>query len=387
MRFGLLLSLFLIGCAKVTDTCGNKVLLPWPDANGNYKMQEIVLNTLSEVTRLRGSAAEVYFENGLDESGFHGTIAEPHVTRAGDTCVPTDVDSSLALSAYAQFEKLQDFERDLGSDTQISWPRKVGVNIHLRGDPSDTHNQAKYFGGQDVITLLPYDRAGLPVAFNHGITAHEHFHSHFQKVVLNALKWARQVIGMGDLLIPQELQIGRMIDENESDTSSARGINNWVLRGWNEGLADFFAGVYTGRADFFVPSLSDTRILARRLDLPLHALATSEAFQESASKARGNEMALSSLSYGEGALLARLMFALAHSGMAPPREFLSQVMFNLKALPEMANPEMSRQVLDGASLLPVLLNGLPVNPRSCSLLRDSAGQERVTKGFAQCTGI
>ena len=63
--------------------------------------------------------------------------------------------------------------------------------------------------------------------------AHEHFHAHFQSMGLK--------VEFEGLEQEEEVQFNKEV----------------IIRGWNEGLADFYAYVYTGRAEFMTVSLSD----------------------------------------------------------------------------------------------------------------------------------
>ena len=187
-RWLVVILLVLTNCTSKSSKCGDKALLLWPDSGGTYVFQEVLLRTLGSLYRLKGTAAEIYYESGLDESGFTSAPAEPHLTNSGGVCVPEDVGSSLTVNAYAQFEHLYDFEIELGTDAQLTWPRRVGVEIHLEGEFMDIENNAHYYGQQDVITLVPYSLNDLPMSLNQGIVAHEHFHAHFQSQALSAME-------------------------------------------------------------------------------------------------------------------------------------------------------------------------------------------------------
>lgn len=369
MRSALLLSLLLIGCAGSRERCGTKFLLPWPNAEGKYVFQEIQLNTLADPYRLSGDAAQVYSENVLTDSGFGGSVAEPHFTRSGDVCVPTDPASSMVVSAYAQMEKLLDFERTLGTADQIKWPRKVGVDIHLNGTPIEVVNNAHYYGVQDAMALVPYSRSDLPITFNLGIVAHEHFHAHFQSVVYEAFNAAlKVVVSVEKLFLPDFLDFrGRAEDIKSSDLTTPRGRNNYMLRGWNEGLADFFAGVYTKRADFFAVSLPEYGA-RRQLNLPLAKL-TSVGVEDV---------------YGQGSLLARALFAIANDSTLPPEGVLKHVLMRLPDLPRALLKSYGQEPFAGDAILPILLRDLPLNARICDHLRTAMAQDRLTKGFAAC---
>lgn len=369
MRLGLLLSLFLIGCAGSHERCGDKFLIPWPNSEGRYVLQEIQLNTLSNPYQLKGDAAEVYHGNVLTDGGFDGSVAEPHFTRAGDVCVPSDTASSAVVSAYAQMEKLYDFEGVLGTREQIKWPRKVGVEIRVNGKPIDVVNNAHYYGDQDAMALVPYERGDLPLSFNVGVVAHEHFHAHFQSVVYGAFNTAlKMVVSVEKLFLPDMLDFrGRAEDIQGSDLSTPRGVNNYLLRGWNEGLADFFAGVYTKRTDFFAVSLPEYGP-KRRLDLPLGRITSAQI----------NDV------YGQGAFLARALFAIAHSADRPPEAVLKHVLERIGEIPRQLVSTYTQAPFAGDAILPILLRDLPLNKAMCDQLGAVMSVKSFPRGFPTC---
>jgi hypothetical protein len=377
MRISFIFSamLLLVGCTGAkTLSCGDKALLLWPDvATQAYRFQTVEFSTLSSLYNLKGPAAEVYYEAGLDDSGFQGPVAQPHLTGAGGVCVPEDVASSLVLSAYAQFERLFQFEEKLGTAAQLSWPRKVGVDIHLIGDEEAIHNNAHYYGVPDVMVVAPYTRGHLPMALNVGVVAHEHFHAHFQHEVLARVN----------------AQLPMTIDAMQSSNPQSNGsVNGFTLRGWNEGVADFFAAVYTRRPDFLSVSVpAPDRDLSSGPVLPLLSGA---GMQIQALANVGLPLGrtlhnMNSVAYGQGTQLARVMWHLAHSGSESPESFLRRILFNLKNLPAVIEPVYKANALiDGDSVLAPLLKGYEWNEESCALLSQVASLETLRKEFAAC---
>ncbi|MGE0529227.1 MAG: hypothetical protein AB7P49_19385, partial [Bdellovibrionales bacterium] len=311
-----------LGCANSRHNCGNRVLLPWPAEQGGYSFQEIELDTLSSIYTLRGPVAEVYVEGHLAEDGYSGSVAEPRVTDSGDICVPQDVQSSMALSAYAQMERLHSFEQELGVAQQISWPRKVGIDIRLSGQTGLRHNNAHYFARQDVVAVIPYNvKNGIPMGINHGVFAHEHFHAHFQHLVIAPLNARLGGLNVDDL--------------EHADVTMKRGVNSYVLRGWNEGLADFYASVYIRRTEFLSETLP-TRAKERDLDGVFTRMATGEEFAAEIRRVRSESPqpeVLVNVSYSQGTQLARLLYRLSLNGALPPRTFLAGIMKNLSRIP------------------------------------------------------
>src|SRR5262249_27237398 len=148
------------------------------------------------------------------------------------------------------------FEQKLGVANQLSWPRRVGVEFRMSAPEGIAQNNAHYFTQLDVIGLLPYSLPGVPFALNHGIVSHEHFHAHFQHEVMHALAQFA-VSPLDSLFCFEALGVKPTRPRPDSDPHSVPSLNSVVLRAWNEGLADLFATVYTGRSDFFVASFPE----------------------------------------------------------------------------------------------------------------------------------
>lgn len=381
MRFILLLStLMCAACANNSPTqCGDKFLLPWLMPDKSVQFQKVHLTTLKSPYRLKGSAAEVYYESMIDDRGYQGPVAEPHLTRSDGTCVPTDAGSVMALTAYAHFERIYLFDREIGVANQLTWPRKVGVQIHLRTPEGMDHNNAHYFGRSDSVGVIPYTRKGMHFAMNRGILAHEHFHAHFQSQVLNALNRSDDVINsLYERIFHPLVGIKPTIEDlDNADVNTNEGLNRFVLRSWNEGLADFYAGVLTEDPDFFAdssPELSDNRTL----DGPLWQFNSGAILRQ---KSRLNMLYDS---YFQGTILARTLFRMAHLRGTDPKQFLSAVMKRMIHIPRMVRPLLETQIIDFESVLPVLLEGEPLNEERCLILRTAVSKSGLLRSFRQC---
>lgn len=382
----LLLGAWLSGCADVTkDSCGHKVLLLWPNASGQSSFQTVDLPTLPSPYEVRGPAADVYFAASLTENGYEGSVAHPRLTRSGDVCVPTDTDSAEALSLYAQFERLKDFDSKLGVADQLSWPRKVGVEINVRGAEGLTHNNAHYFGHEDAMAIIPYSLNGLPLGLNHGIVAHEHFHAHFQERVMNPLNAILAHVASVENFFYSDLNIHAMADEMQKvDFATNSGVNNFIVRGWNEGLADFYGATYVNNPDFLRESLALVSE-GRRLDGPALFMATGSQFREALVANRVSPAMAVNYSYAEGTKLARLLYRLSHNGTIAQEEMISRILDRLPSLTALLVKDYDSKVYDFETIVPILLRGLPLNQDSCEALRESIGKNSVEKEFPTCS--
>jgi hypothetical protein len=385
MRIGwILFFLLLASCANKNDKCGGKFLGLWPTADGQYSFQELKLPTLSDPYELKGSAGQIYYEAGLGPSGFKGSVAQPRYTRSNDVCVPMDVASSLGVTLYAQLEALKNFEERLGISSSIAWPRKVGFDIHLITSDGITHNNAHYISKGDAIAVIPYGLSGLPLAGNHGILAHELFHAHFQVGVVVPVN--AHLSALPDLEAFFYPGIKPTVEDVQgADLSKPRGLNVFVLRAWNEGLADVFAAIYTKNPHFIDESLP-ALAKARALDAPLMYFSTREDLTTLARNTM-NPGTLVQFAYGQGALLARLLYQIAMSGVEAPDDFLVRIMNRLPEISPAIMPNFDTQVLSFGEVLPVLLKDFPLTPIQCDQIHKMVNGGFTMERLPQCAGI
>jgi hypothetical protein len=383
------LLLVLTGCGGRKDKCGKDFLVLWPGADGTYQFQPVRLSTLASPYELKGEAAQVYVESTLGgASGYSGAVARPHLTRADGMCVPTDIDSALAVSAYAQMERLYAFDRDLGVSGQIPWPRKVGVQIQLTGEETLVRNNALYFSKYDATALVPYTAGGLPAPVNLGIVAHEHFHAHFQHQVygpLNAILAARELVyglSLERLFHPLAARRPGAEDVDKAEVGSPRGLNVFVLRAWNEGLADFYSWVYTGRSGFVRESLPyDSE---RDLADPPSTLRSAKQFREDA---KANHGVTVGYSYRQGTELARLLYRVAATGIETRPMLLTRILNQLPKVAVAVARRFDQDDMDFETVVPLLLEGMVLNPTVCGVLSSSLSKVTMDRSFASCSRI
>lgn len=361
-----------------------KFLIPWHDANGKYELEEVTIETLASPNELRGAAAEVYSHAAFNDSGFNGSIARPHITKSGNLYIPLDTESATAIAVYAQFDRLYKYEQQQKSLSQLNWPRRVGIETTVRGDEIVAHNNAHYFTSLDVIGVVPFTKEGaVPVALNHGILAHEHFHAHFQTQVMNALNRAKPqpiVSALESLFYPLVFEAA---PAPKPTTKSPRDLNNLILRAWNEGLADLFAGIFQNQPDFFqasLPYLSDARDLDQEPGKMWMADDVKRRTSEVSTKER-----LAGLAYEQGTVLARMLYHIANNGTESPQALSSRILAKLPAIAEAFAGTIEAQVMNVEDIVPVLLDGYTVNPAVCAEL-DSTMMDKATlkRSFAKC---
>lgn len=290
-------------CAPVSESesSENQVYrLPWPSGSGKYELQDIVLQTFTEPQKLRGQVAEIIVDPRVTSGQL---IGEEPIGRWTETNVngvlrriPSDFVTLQAAVLYAHHEKLNLIDRSLGLFPYLKGPSKIGLLSRL-SDGFSTQlilNNAIFDGRLDVLFVVPFTGPELPISMNAGIIAHEHFHRLFQAVVLRRL----QAMPIQGIEIQQEHACaGAKASAEEasgteaSPTEAVAGLpledqlvplkiwNQTVLRGVNEGLADFWGWSYAND-DFFVGrSLGEQEDSARRLDRKPSKLPSQVAFR------------------------------------------------------------------------------------------------------------
>jgi hypothetical protein len=375
-----------VGCANnPSDDCGGSVLLLWPTAAGDFKFREIQLPTLKSPTELKGAAAEVYYDARITERGYEGPVARPSLTRTnGNVCVPMDAQSSMALTTYAHVERLYFFDQKLNVADQLSWPRKVGVDIRLLGGEGISHSNAHYFARIDAMAVVPYRQEGLPLSLNPGIIAHEHFHAHFQSQVNNPINQAiASVISIEEFFYAGFFGNKPTVEELEARPQSVEALNKFVIRSWNEGLADFYGAVYSQQADFFSASLQKLGPL-RDLAGPLQLLKTGQELVRQAGSFDPAQRSIVSTSYQQGTLLARLMYKIVQSGSVSSEDLLKMILQRLSKISDMASPIFATRVMDFEDAVPLLIEGVKLNAEGCKAASSALSKSVMLRSFPQC---
>lgn len=380
------LFLFLTSCAKVGGGGDTKFLVPWPTGDGHYHLEVITISTLASPEELRGEAAEIYYRSGFNENGYQGSIARPRLMRSGDVYVPRDFESSLAVAVYAQMDRIFLYERKQGTQGQINWPRRVGVDLNMVGPEGKAHDNAHYFTNLDIMGLLPYSRAGgVPIAANHGIVAHEHFHAHFQSQVMNPLNAMPESVISSLTQIFYPAFLGKMAAVTaDPNVTVERTMNEIVLRAWNEGLADVTAGIYTRQSDFFSVTLPELGS-RREMNAAVGPLWTSRDLQRLIDRrvVLTNDVKMD-IAYGQGSVLARLVYQLAQSGVETPDAFSKRIHERLPVLTSRIRSDVRTKMMDFERVIPILLEGFKVNKQACTLLNGAVSKNTIHGSFAAC---
>lgn len=320
---------FLLVLLFSVVACGQKepdrVLLPELKENGRTDFVEVKIETLPSPQVAQGPVAIVYENPQLSISGFSGTPAQPRLSQTEQLWIPLDVKSSSALSIYYSFEQIKKFEERVIPEfsSQLEWPRKVAFDLQIIG--GGFINNAFYSGGIDVTAVTSYQADGLPIAFNSGILAHEHFHAHFHRLLgkrvsdhfENFFGDEAQAHAHGSEATPRcGLKNLGYFEKGKESLKFNQIVNFFVIRAWNEGLADLYAALVTGNTNFFIASLPVEQ--TRKVDGPqgvfipraeFEKIVEEDLFPSKSNLRKGGCRSLG-VSYQMGTLIARKLYSL-----------------------------------------------------------------------------
>jgi hypothetical protein len=285
-----------------------KVQLP-VYTEGTYKMEVVELSTLRSLNDLRGMAANFLMDAGSSDGKLQGKSPHIHYMRDSNDIIVAQDDLSLQLlTVYAHMEKLKNLDEASGAKDVLSYPRTVAVNAKFRSSEGILENNALYSGQYDALLVVPYTKADLPLMANAGVLGHEHFHALFQKLVIDPSK-DRYPDPTHPNLHPSEssglttILHGALSLADKSDIHTK--YHAALLRGVNEGFADFWGWIYSGDNNFVGRSLPQEK-LNRELDIIPDALYGKDDLFE-ALQSGEDEDAILYRSYKHGTQLARAL--------------------------------------------------------------------------------
>lgn len=172
-------------------------------------------------------------------------------------------DEKILLSSFYHLHNILDFYKNLKLDTNTR-PLLVGflASMVIGDKAAPLFDNASFVGGIDGILLFPHKNSQVPINANEGVLAHEAFHRFF----FNNLWMAND-----DPSLWQKYQ-GRYYEQD---------LEPWrkLLFALDEGLADFFAFVYTGNPNYLALSSEKHRpsvVEQRKLNGDFAEIATYE---------------------------------------------------------------------------------------------------------------
>lgn len=239
-----------------------KVLAPMNDPQSSkYILQFVELNGITNLAEVTGRFARFFFSPRISQNRLGGVSAKGHFLRNTDgNFVPMDDLSQQMVAIYAHMQSLAQLDAAVGAAGVNKWPRDIGLGVVVKGSMS---NNAFYDGKTDSMLFVPYTQSDLPISVNGGILAHEHFHSLFYKIVLRGSSDEASIhdrqgflkVAGVETLDARTVDSDRSITESSNETDLHQYYHSSLVRGMNEGLADFWGWMYTGNPDFIAASL------------------------------------------------------------------------------------------------------------------------------------
>ena len=261
--------LFLSACIPAENSLSEskniRVQIPVSDASVvsgttqiDYSLKVVTLENIHSTTELQGQFAKFFYAPSSTEKSLAGLNPLSFFLKtAADIYIPKNENTAFMATIYYHIQNLKKMS-DLAGFVQEEKPLSIGLATQVV-DPSMKTNRAFYDGNRDSILIVPYTKSELPIAVNSGILAHEYFHSLFFKTVL------LKVQTTGNKKLSESLQLHLSEAKNlfeietvEDASMTVEELSNRIyLNSLNEGLADFWAWLYTKDSNFLKWSLSE----------------------------------------------------------------------------------------------------------------------------------
>lgn len=341
-----------VGCGR-GESQDNLFQIPWPNEKGEYSLQTIPIVSFDQPHTLQGRFARIFVNPFTRQGQLESDTPIGRFIRSKDGVhIPADYSSLQAAVIHAHFERLQAMDKDLG--VELEWPVKIGIRSKVKDRSGVVRNNAIFDGRLNALLIVPYASEGLPIAVNAGILAHEHFHMIFQRAVMNRVTFRRKErLEVSHKACQWGAHRGSRIsvdDASDEDPAFYPSLfNEFKLRALNEGLADFWAWVYTGDVNFIEPSLPSEAKL-RRLDFKVRQVMSRESMKNLVFRPDSkpyNDRILGGNAYRLGTIYARVLRELALTtirGMSEEGEPSFEQRLKVAAVVVKALPSVAEQV-------------------------------------------
>ena len=248
-----------------------------------YKFEVIELLNIFDLTSLSGKFARFYTKAYKENGTLKGIQPRAHFLKTKDgVFVPRDELSMNLASIYFHTQNLALWDQKIGAEKINTLPRKIILNTQINGQGYKDNN-ALYEGKTDAIIFLQYTDQELPLALNAGVFAHEYFHSLFYKTIqlkINEHPFFKKMEEK-NLVLAKNSKEGALDNAKNPLLTSADFFNKGqallaktnlsqlsedsvydyfrvLLKGYNEGIADFWGWSYTNDNNFIKHSIKET---------------------------------------------------------------------------------------------------------------------------------
>lgn len=260
-------SFLLSSCAKKSDVAQAEgdvlVKIGVQTSASDYNLKIVQLKGIEKLNEVSGAFARFFYSPGSSGMQLTGNSPRAQFIHTKNFFVPSDYISMQMAAIYYHLQNLALFDKAIGADGVNKWPRSVGLETQISDGSSGLQkNNAFYSGQTDSMMFVPYTNSHLPISVNAGIIAHEHFHSLFYKLVIRSAYEAGKISTALASIHSEEESLDQ-VDSREvqpmklTDQEKVQIYNETILRGMNEGFADFWGWVYTDDPEFMRWSLPE----------------------------------------------------------------------------------------------------------------------------------
>ncbi len=409
-------SLLLSSCAKKSDVAeaDGEVLVKIgvQSSAADYNLKVVQLKGIEKLNEVSGAFARFFYSPGSTGTQLTGVSPRAQFIHTKNFFVPSDTISMQMAAIYFHLQNLALFDKVIGADGVNKWPRSVGLETQISdGSSSLQKNNAFYNGQTDSMMFVPYTDSHLPISVNAGIIAHEHFHSLFYKIVIRSAYEAGRIstglasIHSEETSEPINAQVREAQPLSLSDQEKVQFYNETMLRGMNEGFADFWGWVYTDDAEFMRWSLPDYQadrtlnLAESRVGLYESKEKITKRIEEAYQFSDNPKAALINYSYQVGTPYARflkqlslLQAAAKNIQVVDSKKLIAQVIFNyMKELGAQIKSFKDDETIDPLSLFQYVArlgqdkNLIQMDQASCSFLVKYINQNQTDlKKQSQC---
>ncbi len=300
LYFGLavvLLTGFILGCGKTftsdadsaKGTVKMKIIAPGSvgaDASAVLPYSTAVVDLLGifDLVSTTGEYAQFYTKASRNNNEIIGSQPQGRFLKNKQgVYIPKNYLSMQIATLYYHTQNLVKLEQSLKFDGSRTTPLKIVLDTPVL-NTKQSENNAFYEGSLDAIIFLKYSDGELPLSLNGGVFAHEYFHSIFEKLVLKKLKTndlfnipvsinkIQERTTMADVekidLSPRIVSLSKKLAAGTLNLSkdNVKWYYALLLKGFNEGLADFWGWSYVNDISFISHSLPQTKT-TRKIDL------------------------------------------------------------------------------------------------------------------------
>lgn len=266
--FFVLAALVLSSCAKKSDVAEADgdvlVKIGVQNSASDYNFKIVQLKGIEKLNEVSGEFVRFFYSPGSSSGQLTGVSPRAQFIHTQNFFVPSDYISMQMATVYYHLQNLASFDKAIGADGVNKWPRSVGLETQISdGSKNLQKNNAFYNGQTDSMMFVPYTDSHLPISVNAGIIAHEHFHSLFYKLVIrmayDAGKISTHMASIHSEEVEESAHAGVREDQRPklNDQEKVQIYNETLLRGMNEGFADFWGWVYTDDPEFMRWSLPE----------------------------------------------------------------------------------------------------------------------------------